>query len=112
MGHSKATRSQHVMTTLVFFVTPGESQGNCPTRMTEKRFRHLPLVRDDQVVGLISIGEVGESIIAGKNSTMVGLENFPVYKVYPHSPISFSQSWCHKTNCYHGGAEKPLAGML
>jgi len=65
MGHSEATRLQHVMTTLVYLILQ-RSHRETATRMTEKRFRHLPLVRDDQVVGLIAIGEVGESIMPGK----------------------------------------------
>ncbi|MEX2600298.1 MAG: CBS domain-containing protein [Balneolaceae bacterium] len=61
---SKATLVQEIMTTDVFHVTPNASIEECMAIMTEKKFRHLPVVKDDQdIVGVISIGDLVKSII-------------------------------------------------
>jgi CBS domain-containing protein len=54
---------QDVMTTELITVTPAHSVTECMAIMTEKRIRHLPVVEDDRVIGLISIGDVVKDII-------------------------------------------------
>lgn len=54
---------QDVMTTELTTVTPAHSVTECMAIMTEKRIRHLPVVEDDRVIGLISIGDVVKDII-------------------------------------------------
>jgi len=54
---------QDVMTTELITVTPAHSVTECMSIMTEKRIRHLPVVEDDRVIGLISIGDVVKDII-------------------------------------------------
>jgi CBS domain-containing protein len=44
-------------------VTPAHSITECMAIMTEKHIRHLPVVEDDRVIGLISIGDVVKDII-------------------------------------------------
>lgn len=83
IGNSEATPIQEVMSTTVYFVSPDESIGACLAQMTEKRVRHLPIIKDGKVVGLISIGDVVKAIIAEKQSTIAGLENFLVSKDNP-----------------------------
>lgn len=78
IGNSEATKMREVMSTTVYFVSPGESLGNCLAQMTDKHIRHLPIIKDDKLVGLISIGDVVKAIIEEKQSTIVGLENFLV----------------------------------
>ncbi|MEN6570302.1 MAG: CBS domain-containing protein [Anaerolineaceae bacterium] len=84
IGNSEATPIQELMSTTVYFVSPDESIGNCLTQMTEKHVRHLPIIKDSKLVGLISIGDVVKAIIAEKQSTIVGLENFLVSKDNPY----------------------------
>jgi signal-transduction protein with cAMP-binding, CBS, and nucleotidyltransferase domain len=52
-----------VMTRELITVTPGQSVNECMAIMTEKRIRHLPVVEDGRLVGLISIGDVVKDII-------------------------------------------------
>ena len=47
-----------VMSVDLTTVTPDESVENCMSTMTEKRIRHLPVVEDGKVVGIISIGDI------------------------------------------------------
>ena len=49
---------------------------DCMALMTEKRIRHLPVVDDDQVVGLISIGDVVKSIISEQKFMIEQLEQY------------------------------------
>ena len=46
------------MTRKVIFADPRESTAELMTRMTDRRIRHLPILREDRLVGVISIGDV------------------------------------------------------
>jgi CBS domain-containing protein len=61
---SRDTRVREVMTERVVTVSPSESVGHCMQVMTERRIRHLPVVDDGALVGLVSIGDLVKSIIA------------------------------------------------
>jgi len=52
-----------VMTTDLITVTPGQSVNECMAIMTEKRIRHLPVVEEGRLVGLLSIGDVVKDMI-------------------------------------------------
>src|SRR5690554_616436 len=52
---SRETPVRQAMTGRVFAVRPDQSVEGCMALMTEKRIRHLPVMRDDEVVGVISI---------------------------------------------------------
>jgi len=73
---SKDTNIGMVMTDRVFCTTPNDSADQCMALMTEKRVRHLPVVDDGKVVGLISIGDVVKSIISEQQSTINVLETY------------------------------------
>jgi len=65
-----------VMTKEVFTVHPSQTIKDCMQMMTEKHIRHLPVVEDDQVVGLISIGDVIKGIITSQEFTIDQLEKY------------------------------------
>jgi len=71
------------MSTTVYFISPNESLESCLTQMSERRVRHLPVVSEGRVTGVISIGDVVKAIIAEKQATIAGLENFLVSKDNP-----------------------------
>lgn len=52
------------MTADVVFAAPAETVGVLMERMTDRRIRHLPVLRDDRLVGVISIGDVVKCQIA------------------------------------------------
>jgi CBS domain-containing protein len=63
---SPTTLIREVMKTEIVYVEPGESAEACMALMTEKRLRHLPVLSDGRLVGIISIGDLVKSIIADR----------------------------------------------
>ena len=61
---SRQTAVGDVMTRDVVTVGPDHTVDDCMQRMTTGRFRHLPVVEDDRVVGIVSIGDLVATIIA------------------------------------------------
>ena len=58
------TPLRDIMATAVMFVRPDQSSEQCMALMTENRLRHLPVMQDDTLVGLISIGDLVKDIIS------------------------------------------------
>ena len=76
-GKSSATTPVgEVMTRGVVFVTPTHTNEDCMALMTEKRIRHLPVVANDQVVGLLSIGDLVKDIISEQQFVISQLESY------------------------------------
>jgi CBS domain-containing protein len=63
---SPKTRIREVMEPDVVYVEPEQSAEACMALMTEKRIRHLPVLRDGRLLGIISIGDLMKSIIADR----------------------------------------------
>ncbi len=73
---SPKTLVREVMETDVICVGPEQNVEACMALMTEKRIRHLPVIRDEHLVGMISIGDLVKSIIADREFTIEQLEHF------------------------------------
>jgi CBS domain-containing protein len=74
---SKKTPVRDVMTSEVYYVRPQDSVDRCMTLMSEKRFRHLPVLDENkQLLGIISIGDVVKAIIAEQQVLINHLEDF------------------------------------
>lgn len=70
------TPVRELMTARVVGVRPGTTVEECMALMTDKHIRHLPVVDGDQVVGVISIGDVVKAIISEKEVMIEQLENY------------------------------------
>src|SRR3970040_1479629 len=73
---SKETKIREIMTTQVISAAPHHSVQECMTIMTEKRIRHLPVMEDDQLIGMISIGDLVKAIIAEQQFVISQLEHY------------------------------------
>ncbi|MBD0286202.1 MAG: CBS domain-containing protein [Bacteroidota bacterium] len=77
MGRSsQETLVQEIMTERVFTVSPDERIEQCMELMSENRFRHLPVVNDSVVVGVISISDVVTAIIHKQKETIDHLKDY------------------------------------
>jgi CBS domain-containing protein len=73
---SRQTLVSEVMSRHVVYVRPHQSTEECMALMTAKHFRHLPVLEDDQVVGVISIGDVVKALISKQEFVIEQLENY------------------------------------
>jgi CBS domain-containing protein len=73
---SRDTRVEEIMTRRVVYVRPEQSVEECMALMTEKRVRHLPVIEGDQLIGVVSIGDVVKAIIAAQEFMIQQLENY------------------------------------
>lgn len=73
---SKETRVSEIMTPDPVYVRPSETVSECMKLMTDNRFRHLPVMTGDKVVGLISIGDVVRAIIEEQAFLIDQLETY------------------------------------
>ena len=65
-----------MMTEGVFFISPDLTIDECMAIMTKQRIRHLPVLKNGQVIGLISIGDVVKSLIEDKDLLINSMEKY------------------------------------
>lgn len=73
---SKDTAIADAMTSNPITVSPADSIELCMQIMTDKHIRHLPVVAEDKVIGMVSIGDVVKFIIADQKQTISQLESY------------------------------------
>ncbi len=73
---SPTTPVRDIMTAKVVYVQPEQTVEECMAIMTDKHIRHLPVLRDEKLIGMISIGDLVKSIIADQKFTIEQLEQF------------------------------------
>ena len=73
---SESTQVREIMSIDLITATSQQSVNECMTMMTDKRIRHLPVVAGDEVVGLISIGDLVQAIISDQQEEIEQLGHY------------------------------------
>ncbi len=75
----KSSRSipvSSIMTKNVICVRPDQTVNKCMALMTEKRIRHLPVLENDKLIGVVSIGDIVKAVINEQQIMITHLEDF------------------------------------
>lgn len=81
---SRETLVSEIMTSPAICVTPDKTVEQCLALMTDKHIRHLPVVDDGKLVGVVSVGDLVKSIIDSQKELIRQLENF----IQEHSSLT------------------------
>lgn len=73
---SKQTKIREIMSENVIFVAPENSIDHCMQLMTTKFIRHLPVVSNDKLIGIISIGDVVKHVIEEQKFIIENMEQY------------------------------------
>lgn len=73
---SADTLLSEVMTADPITVSPGDSLDHCMQTMTDKHIRHLPVIQENLLIGMVSIGDVVKFIMEDQKQTISQLENY------------------------------------
>lgn len=73
---SRETPVSEIMSTHLTTVDPKESVDACLRNMTEKRVRHLPVVKEGEICGVISIGDLVKHVISAQSAAIDQLERY------------------------------------
>jgi signal-transduction protein with cAMP-binding, CBS, and nucleotidyltransferase domain len=79
---SKNAKVKEMMTTTVYYVKPENYLRECLELMTKKRTRHLPVMKDEKIIGLVSIGDIVNRIITEQKTKIKDLESYIVGSDY------------------------------
>ena len=74
--NSHYTKVREIMTSPVMYVTPGQTIDECMQLMTSRRIRHLPVLENDQVIGVLSIGDFVNWVVRSQQQTIDHLKNY------------------------------------
>ena len=73
---SKTTPVSELMTKKVLYIDPGTSVEDCIALMTEKNVRHLPVIEKNQLVGIVTVGDVLKQLIEDQKFEIQELERY------------------------------------
>jgi CBS domain-containing protein len=73
---SKNTPVREIMTRKVLYIRPEQTVEECMALMTDKHIRHMPVLDGDQMIGVVSIGDIVKSVISEQQFLISHLEHY------------------------------------
>nr|WP_255696131.1 CBS domain-containing protein [Achromobacter sp. MY14] len=73
---SRSTKVRDIMTDSVYYVGPADTREHCMAMMTERHFRHLPVIENQKLIGLLSIGDLVKDIMSEQKFIIHELERY------------------------------------
>ncbi|HAP26526.1 MAG: CBS domain-containing protein [Achromobacter sp.] len=73
---SRTTKVRDIMTDSVYYVSPTDTREHCMAMMTERHFRHLPVIDNDKLIGLLSIGDLVKDVMSEQKFIIHELERY------------------------------------
>lgn len=73
---SRTSLVKEIMTSPVIFVTPDQAVDECMDSMTRNRIRHLPIMENEKVLGVVSIGDLVKWVVSEQEETIEHLQNY------------------------------------
>lgn len=73
---SRDTTVAEIMTSQIYVVHPETTADECMALMTDKHIRHLPVMENERLAGMVSIGDIVKAIISEQTFTIANLENY------------------------------------
>lgn len=73
---STTTPVKEIMTSQVIFVPPDQAVDECMIIMTRNRIRHLPIMENENVLGVVSIGDLVKWVVSEQEETIKHLQNY------------------------------------
>jgi CBS domain-containing protein len=89
---SKETFVSELMTEVVYYVSPEHTINDCMAVMTAKHIRHIPVIDNGRLIGVVTIGDVVHAIISEQEITIRDLENYITGGAYEFDVVQTSQS--------------------
>jgi CBS domain-containing protein len=79
---SKDTKIGDMMSTEISVVRPEDTIQNCLSLMTKKKVRHLPVIYQNELLGIVSIGDAVNRVISDQEETIHNLEDYIYGRAY------------------------------
>lgn len=73
---SRTTKVRDIMTDSVYYVGRADTREHCMAMMTERHFRHLPVIEDGKLIGLLSIGDLVKDVMSEQKFIIHELERY------------------------------------